>query len=206
MTDTALDLLQESGLFAFADDVSGADGVDSLIDRNQADRYGGLHPLVDHICIGAAEFVTVENGAMKDWGGYPVAISHRHLVMASLKYNCTLSNLCVPSAPQEGLILEQMSVFSADVARIWRILERHGGVEKLTKGPKELHSIIRELEQVYQRHPSEAARAYLQRRCVSVQGVLWRMQLTAASYPGFSGDLRWALRDSGEALDLPQGG
>ncbi|MFJ4524475.1 hypothetical protein ACIP4Y_26610 [Streptomyces sp. NPDC088810] len=205
MTDTTIAVLQQSNLFDFVDGVRDAKMIEGLVDLNQADRYGGLLPLVDHIGIAAAELAVVESGTVGEWTGYPVTVASRHLALASLKYDCTLGNLCVPSVPSESWILDLVSVFSADVARLWRILERHGGFAKLSNGPKELHSIIGELEGAYAEHPSEAVGAFLERKCVRVQGLLWRMQLTTASYPGFEGDPNRALRGSGEALGLLSG-
>ncbi|MER6556227.1 hypothetical protein ABT300_00425 [Streptomyces sp. NPDC001027] len=206
MAGAAREALQRSGFFTFTDGAQDAKVIEGLVDLNQAYRYGGPRPLVDHIGIAAAEFATVENGVMEDWGGYPVIVSSRHLKMASFKFNCTLGDICVPSVPPEGLVLDRISVFSADVVRLWRILERHGGLVKLSNGPQELHSVVRELEIYYADHPSETVRVFLARKFVRVQGLLWRLQLTTASYPGFEGDPYRALLESSEALGLSREG
>ncbi|MFF9275025.1 hypothetical protein [Streptomyces griseosporeus] len=203
MTDAARGALQASGLFVFLEGAGDRKVIEGLVDFEQANRYGGLHPLIDHIGIAAAEFAVVESGVAEEWSGYPVSVSLRHVRMASLKYDCTLGDICVPFVPSEGLILDRVAVLSADIARIWRILAQHGGIAKLNNGPSELHAVVHELEDVYAGHPSDAVRQFLARDCVRVQGLLWRMQLTTASHPGFVGvDPEEALQDSAGALGL----
>jgi hypothetical protein len=151
--------------------------------------------------LAAAEFALIP--ALADPGSVnlatePVRVNKANAALGVLKWDCDILTGCWPL---QSRIFgpDELSVFSADTIRFNVLM---GDWPRLAADPGELHNFVRVLESAHAQHQEPLVNAVAQSGVLRVQGLLWRLRLTVAGLPGYSGPLEAALDDSRKAFDL----
>jgi large subunit ribosomal protein L7/L12 len=157
--------------------------------------------LIAHDCVGAAELALAEQAAAGTDIEPPVAVATSHVLLAILKFDCTaLGCPTRPKLPAEQYRPDRITLFSGDAEKIATL----AGSGSAPASPQALHDLVREMQRGYQTHPASAFHAFGAGRCLRMQGVLWRLQLTIDGRPGFPGPLDAACLDTARQLQLRQ--
>jgi hypothetical protein len=195
--------LESRNLFRFEPDV--AQVIETFVGATNA-AYTNLDPAYltqvrEQTHLAAAEFALipalVEPGAVQ-LATEPVQVDGADAALAALKWDCQLLTGCLQLRP-ETFGPDELTVFSGDTSRFNALM---GDWPKLAADPAELHNFVLTMERAHAQHQAPLVNAVAESGVLRMQGLLWRLRLTVAGLPGYSGSLEAALDDSRKALDL----
>lgn len=194
----AVRALQQAGLLAYREESLRAVGQYALeLAETSAMTLESIDALVAHDCVGAAELAVVEQAAGGHTIELPVTVHKAHMVLASIKWNCSGLYCPAPTAPDQ-YHADRITLLSGDAEKIATLAGT--GLELIS--PRALHDLVRRIEDGYRTQPTSRLRAFGAGRGLRLQGVLWRLQLTIDKRPGFLEPLDTACLDTVQELGL----
>jgi large subunit ribosomal protein L7/L12 len=181
-----VEALKSVGLFVFSDGgLNAGEECISELARTAVMTTAELDDLIAHLYVAAAEYATVEQAVSKSDRTIkpPIKVSRRHISLATVKYDCTALGCLTPRDPK-GISYgpDNLTVLSADAEKIKRLMDM--GFE--ISSPNALHDLVRYIEGAYREHAGELFKSFGRGHAISVQGLLWHLQLSIDKRPGFA--------------------